>query len=121
MDASRPSRNIDLAAANEANLGNFLALQAGLARAEVRRDDGATWVANALPMFWFNIVTGVRRSGTALEALIAEVKATHGRLGTAVMVWLSPAAGHAAEALTAAGIRPAGVPSAAPTQTASTA
>ena len=108
MDASWPYGNIDLAAANEANFGTFLALQEGMDGAEVRRDDGATWVANASPMFWFNMVTGLRRSGAALDAFIAEVKATHMRLGTPVMAWLSPTAGHAAEALTAAGIGPAG-------------
>ena len=59
-------------------------------------------------MFWFNIVTGLRHSGAALDAFIDEVKATHGRLGTAVMAWLSPAAAPAAEALTAAGIGHAG-------------
>lgn len=108
MDASRADGAVDLAAANEANLSTFLALQDGMPGAEVRRDEGPTWVANAAPMFWFNMVTGLRHAGPALDTFIDEVKATHGRLGTDVMAWLSPAAGHAAEALTAAGIGPAG-------------
>jgi hypothetical protein len=92
MDAVQPYGNVDPAAANETHFGTFLALQDGMPGAEVRRDDGATWVGKASPIFWFNIVTGLRHSGTALDAFIADVKAGHGRLGTPVMVWLSPVA-----------------------------
>lgn len=103
MDRSRAQVGIDAAAANEANLCTFMALQGGMAGTEVQPSEHATWVANASPMFWFNMASGLRPTGADLRAWIRDSKATHRRLGTSVMLWPSPEAHAAAVAVRAGG------------------
>ncbi len=102
---------VDLAAANVANFSSFLALQAGLAGSEVRHDGAVTWVANPDPMFWFNMVSRVRLAPGDVRSFAGEVRATHERLGTDVMLWLSPldTPDDLAARLEAEGFRPIGV------------
>lgn len=96
--------------ANEANLCAFLALQEGMTGAEVRHRADITWVANATPFFWFNMISGLRLAGGEVEPFVREVTATHRRLGTEVMLWLSPSSTPSAlpERLEAAGVTRAG-------------
>ncbi len=92
MDDDGGQRFQDLTAANEANFAGFLALQRGLDGAEVRHDAAVTWVANLDPMFWFNMVACVRLDGDGADRFVERVRGTHRRLGTDVLLWLSPLA-----------------------------
>ena len=80
----------DEVAANEANLAGFLRLQQGMTGSAVRSASEATWVANANPFFWFNMIAAVRLSESSVPDFLAGVKAAHEELGTDVMLWLSP-------------------------------
>ncbi len=89
-DAERQPQ--DLGAANEANFGQFLALQEGLGGAEVLHDPTVTWAANEDPMFWFNMAIGLRLDDDGARSFLERLQASHRRLRTAVLLWLSPLA-----------------------------